>query len=124
MPGKGILVNRIKELHKKIELFQSIGYKSAKISLVIILFAILFGAICAYFFTRSICAPIKTLKDATDRIAQGDLDYRIDVRSSDEIGTLGTAFNQMFGKLKEGPIENRVRIFRILDKRVWMQYTF
>ncbi|MFN3533193.1 MAG: ATP-binding protein [Candidatus Brocadia sp.] len=89
------------ELVKKIELFQRTGYKSAKISLVIILFAVLFGAICAYFFTRSVCVPIKILKDATDRIAQGDLDHRIAVTSDDEIGTLGMAFNQMCNKLRE-----------------------
>jgi len=88
-------------LIKKIELFQKIGYKSTKVSLVIILFAVLFGVIFAYFFTHSVCSPIKILKDATDRIADGDLDYRIEVTSNDEIGTLGTAFNQMCNKLKE-----------------------
>mgnify|MGYP001571175126 CR=1 FL=1 len=88
-------------LIKKIGLFQKIGYKSAKVSLIIILFAVLFGIIFAYFFTRSVCSPIKILKDATDRIAEGDLDYRIEVTSNDEIGTLGTAFNQMCNKLKE-----------------------
>ena len=65
------------------------------------MFAVLFGAIFAYFFTRSVCSPIKILKDATDRIADGDLDYRIEVTARDEIGTLGTAFNQMCNKLKE-----------------------
>jgi len=89
------------ELIEKIELFQKTVHKSATISFVIILFAILFGAIFSYFFTRSICSPIKALKDATDRIAQGDLDYRIEVDSKDEIGILGTAFNQMCNKLKE-----------------------
>ncbi len=88
-------------LVKKIELFQKIGYKSAKTSLAIILFAVLFGAIFAYFFTRSICSPLKILKDATERIAHGDLDYRIEVASNDEIGALGMAFNQMCSKLKE-----------------------
>ena len=34
-------------------------------------------------------------------LADGDLDYRIEVTSNDEIGTLGTAFNQMCNKLKE-----------------------
>ena len=65
------------------------------------MFAVLFGVIFAYFFTHSVCSPIKILKDATDRIADGDLDYRIEVTSKDEIGTLGTAFNQMCNKLKE-----------------------
>lgn len=89
------------ELIRKIGVFQEIGYKSAKTSMVIILFAVLIGAIFAYFFTRSICSPIKILKDATERISQGDLDHRIYVTSSDEIGTLGMAFNQMCDKLKE-----------------------
>lgn len=88
-------------LIKKIELFQKIGYKSTKVSIVIIFFAVMFGTIFAYFFTRSVCSPIKILKDATDRIADGDLDYRIELISDDEIGTLGTAFNQMCNKLKE-----------------------
>ncbi len=88
-------------LIKKIELFQEIGYKSIKISLAITLSAALFGAIFVYFFTRSICYPIKVLKDATDNIAQGNLDCQIKVTSHDEIGNLETAFNQMCGKLKE-----------------------
>lgn len=89
------------ELVEKIELLQRAGYKSARISLVIILLAVLFGAICAYFFTRSVCSPVKILRNATERIAQGDLDHRIEVTSDDEIGTLGMAFNQMCDKLKE-----------------------
>ncbi len=88
-------------LVKKIELFQSIGDKSARISLIIILLAVLFGAVCAWFFTRSVCVPIKNLKDATDRIARGEWGHRIEVTSCDEIGTLGRAFNQMCDKLRE-----------------------
>ncbi|KAB2834755.1 MAG: HAMP domain-containing protein [Candidatus Brocadia sp.] len=98
--NKLILVTQT-ELIKKIGLFQQIGYKSTRISLVIILFAVLFGAIFGYFFTRSICSPIKVLKDATEHIAHGDLDHRIEVTSHDEIGMLGMAFNQMCNKLKE-----------------------
>jgi two-component system sensor histidine kinase GlrK len=89
------------ELVKKIELLQRTGYKSARISLVIILFAVLFGAICAYLFTRSVCVPIGILRNATERVAQGDLDHRIEVVSDDEIGTLGMAFNQMCDRLEE-----------------------
>lgn len=90
------------KLIKKIGLFQKIGYKSTQISFVIILFAVLFwGSFLPIFFTRSICSPIKILKDATEHIAQGDLDHRIEVTASDEIGMLGMAFNQMCNKLKE-----------------------
>lgn len=97
---KLILVTQT-ELIKKIELLQKVGYRSTQMSLVIILFAVLFGVVFAYFFIRSICFPIKILKDATEHIAHGDLNHRIEVTSSDEIGTLGMAFNQMCNKLKE-----------------------
>ncbi len=88
-------------LIKRVEMFQKVGYKSTNTSLAIILVAVLFGVIFAYFFTRSVCLPINVLKNATERIAEGDLDHRIDVTSRDEIGMLGTAFNQMCDKLKE-----------------------
>lgn len=97
---KLILVTQT-ELIKKIGMFQSMGYKATQMSFVIILFAVLFGLIFGYFFTRSICFPIKILKDATEHIAQGDLDHRIEVTSNDEIGVLGMAFNLMCTKLKE-----------------------
>ncbi|GAB63711.1 two-component sensor kinase [Candidatus Jettenia caeni] len=96
-----IILSQQTALIKKIELLQIIVHKSTKVALSLILSAILFGTIFSYFFTRSICLPIKTLQEATERISQGDLDYRIAVSSTDEIGTLGTAFNQMCNRLKE-----------------------
>ncbi|MDR4508024.1 MAG: HAMP domain-containing histidine kinase [Candidatus Brocadiaceae bacterium] len=89
------------ELFKKMELFQKTVSKSTSISLAIIVIAVLFGAIFSYVFTRSICKPINILKDATERIAQGDLDYRIKIRSKDEFGSLGKSFNKMCVKLAE-----------------------
>jgi two-component system, NtrC family, sensor histidine kinase GlrK len=96
-----IILSKQAALIKKFELLQIIVHKAAKISLFLLLSAIVFGTIFSYFFTRSICSPIKTLKDATLRISQGDLDYRTKISSVDEIGTLGTAFNQMCDRLKE-----------------------
>jgi len=88
-------------LFNKMEVFQTTVRETTKISLAIIIFAILFGTVFSYFFTRRICYPIKILQDATDRIASGDLDSRITVNSNDEIGNLGNAFNKMCNKLKE-----------------------
>jgi signal transduction histidine kinase len=42
-----------------------------------------------------ITAPIATLTLAARRIAEGDRDVRVDVRSGDEVETLATAFNAM-----------------------------
>lgn len=96
-----LIVTQQAALIKKIELFQKTVRKSTQISTAITGFAVLFGAIFAYFFTRSICYPIKVIKDATDGIAQGNLDCHIKVVSRDEIGMLGLAFNNMCDRLKE-----------------------
>lgn len=96
-----LIYNQESALIQKIELFQKTVHKSTKISLAIILFAIICGAIFSCFFTHSICSPIKTLRDATKHIANGNLDYRVKITSYDEIGSLGVAFNRMCDKLRE-----------------------
>jgi methyl-accepting chemotaxis protein len=45
-------------------------------------------------------SPIKNLISATQRIARGDLEYTIPIRSKDEIGVLTVFFNKMTGDLK------------------------
>lgn len=88
-------------LFKKMGLFQETVQKSTKISLAIMLFAITFVAVFSFFFIRSIYRPINALKAATDHIAQGDLEHRINVTSNDEIGSLGRSFNEMSKKLEQ-----------------------
>ncbi|HHW57506.1 MAG TPA: cell wall metabolism sensor histidine kinase WalK [Clostridia bacterium] len=39
--------------------------------------------------------PLKRLTEATNILSQGKLDYKVDVKSSDEIGKLANAFNKM-----------------------------
>ena len=53
-----------------------------------------------FFVQRYIAGPIKRLLGATVRIGEGDLDQRIAVKSSDEIGALTEAFNFMAVQLK------------------------
>ncbi len=50
--------------------------------------------------SRFITERVKELKQSALRIASGDLAHRIDIRGRDEIGELGTAFNQMADKVE------------------------
>jgi two-component system sensor histidine kinase CpxA len=45
--------------------------------------------------SRRITGPLKSLGGSVLRIADGDLSHRADIRSKDEIGDLGDAFNHM-----------------------------
>ncbi|MCE5271662.1 HAMP domain-containing protein [bacterium] len=46
-------------------------------------------------------SPIRRLQEATREIAAGDLDYRVDIDSEDEIGQLAKSFDEMRNKLKK-----------------------
>jgi len=56
---------------------------------------LLLGSLGAIFLSRSMAKPIHQLVNGTTQISQGNLEYRIENTSSDEIGQLGSAFNQM-----------------------------
>jgi signal transduction histidine kinase len=56
--------------------------------------------ILALFLVRQTTSPLRQLEAATQRIAQGNFDERVEIRSSDEIGRLAEAFNEMAASLK------------------------
>lgn len=66
------------------------------------------GAIAVATF---IIRPIKKLSDGVALIGNGKLDYKIDIKASDEIGQLAFSFNDMTSKLKKAKdleIESRI----------------
>ena len=54
-----------------------------------------------YMFGRQFIGPILTLKRGTQALAAGRLEERVDIRTQDEFGELGQAFNTMADKLVE-----------------------
>jgi two-component system NtrC family sensor kinase len=56
---------------------------------------------------RLIYVPLRDLESGAKRIAAGDLDQTIPVRSDDELGQLASSFNTMTGALKESGRELR-----------------
>lgn len=53
------------------------------------------------FISLTIVRPVQLITKAAERITGGDLDQRVSVNSSDEIGILARTFNFMSGRLKE-----------------------
>jgi serine phosphatase RsbU (regulator of sigma subunit) len=60
---------------------------------------VLIGTLLAIFQGLSISKPIKLLAWKADQIARGDLEARVEVKSTDEIGILGENFNFMADQL-------------------------
>jgi len=70
------------------------------VTLLIIFAAIWFGLVLA----KSITVPIQELAEGTNEVANGNLDFRIDFESEDEIGTLVGSFNKMTEDIKSSKI--------------------
>ena len=82
-------------------------------STVILILAVFFAVlIISFFISRSISRPIVSLTETAQEIAEGNLNKKVEVKSSDEIGQLGGAFNVMTSKLKKSyaGLEEKVRI--------------
>jgi signal transduction histidine kinase len=67
------------------------------VGLVIILLA----AVCGDLASRRITRPLEQLSNAVRKIAKGNFDVNVAIKSSDEIGALSTSFNDMADELKE-----------------------
>ncbi len=57
--------------------------------------------IISYFLSSSILRPIKNLIFASKQLAKGNLEYKVDIKSNDEIKELGKTFNFMVSSIKE-----------------------
>jgi len=68
-------------------------------SLVIIM-VILLSIICSSLFAKGLVGPISLLTKGTQVISRGDLREQIDIKSKDELGLLGKAFNEMVQNLR------------------------
>ena len=51
--------------------------------------------------SNAILGPVRQLTEATTRVAAGDLDTAVTVRSGDEIGALASGFNRMAERIRE-----------------------
>ncbi|MBU0484811.1 MAG: GAF domain-containing protein [Proteobacteria bacterium] len=80
-------------------------------------FALLFSPILllgmTWFIRRKLILPVKKLKEANDRIEQGDFEIRLPVISNDEIGYLTESYNRMAEKLKKSFQENEDNLIQL-----------
>ncbi len=66
-----------------------------------VLAAVVVAAALSLFFSRSVVAPLQRVGAASQRIAEGRYDERVQVSGSDELAQLALRFNQMAEKLEQ-----------------------
>ncbi len=83
--------------------------KTGALFLAIIILFILSIAALSFITSRTIIRPLNKLADGANEIARGNLDYKIDYESTNEIGQTVKSFNEMSTQLKQS-IDDRDRI--------------
>jgi signal transduction histidine kinase len=74
-------------------------------SLVVFIIGLLIG----YWLARNISRPVLALRDAANKVGEGDLTQSVNNNSKDEVGELGVAFNKMVKDLSVKASLERVR---------------
>lgn len=88
-------------MHQREGLACQIKRKAKKTMLLSPIIAIIMGLGFGIAISRNISKPIDKMVDLTRRIAQGDLDHTVMVKSRDELADLAVSFNQMTVALKK-----------------------
>ena len=103
------LSQNLTSIQKGVEEYQQLklAKKPAEISYYIALSIVaLLVIFCSIWFgfqlAKSITIPLMKFAEGTQRVTDGDLNYKIDFKTDDEIGTLIKSFNSMTKKLATG----------------------
>lgn len=70
------------------------------VNMGIFLAAIVLIGLCIIIYGYRLTRKIQYLTDVADRISVGDMEAEIDIRSNDEIGSLGDAISRMQDSLR------------------------
>ncbi|MCT4633393.1 MAG: cell wall metabolism sensor histidine kinase WalK [Firmicutes bacterium] len=94
--NKGIIYIRynLNELYDNLNNYKKIIVQATILSLIT---TVVLGSVIA----KSIVNPINDVTDKAAKMADGDFDVQVDIKSDDEIGKLGEMFNHLTGELRK-----------------------
>lgn len=70
------------------------------ITIIVVVLASLFAAVCGMWFSRSISSALKSMNGSLYQISQGNLLETVQVKREDEFGTLAGSINKMLDGIK------------------------
>lgn len=95
-------------------------FAALQIALPIIFFVIALLATVFLFYRWKLKAPLKILMDGANHIIDNDLDFSIEVQSTDELGQLCTAFETM----RQALLKNNRELWRQAEERKRLNAAF
>ncbi len=76
-------------------------YDSILRSGIVLVVGLMFAGLAGYWLARRMVVPIRALETGAARMGSGELNYRIDIKTGDEVEALADRFNEMGAQLKE-----------------------
>ncbi|MFC2004765.1 ATP-binding protein [Chloroflexota bacterium] len=106
--GRGHMIGRSPQTMPKVitaeeDFLDQVNDSLWKVGLITAAVALVIGLI----LTRQVTRPVRALISGAGHLAKGDLGYRVDVKSHDEIGELADSFNTMASSLEKGEQSRR-----------------
>jgi putative nucleotidyltransferase with HDIG domain len=93
--------------------------REIKRRMIFVLFSgILFSGVLGIFIAGSVSDPVRKLTEGTRQLAGENLDYRVVVRSRDELGELAESFNKMAASLSESQKRLQNYFFKVTQSLV------
>ena len=92
------------ELNKTVEVVHEAHTSGLRFLVLLAAAVTLLAVAVSLFITRSIVKPLYALKEGTELIGHGNLDYRVGTNVRDEIGELSRAFDQMTRDLQRSTV--------------------
>lgn len=91
--------------------------RALTVSTALVAGVVLFSVVFAWILGSRVTRRVEVLRDASRRIAAGDLEGRVSITEGDELGQLGGAFNDMTGELgrARAALSNQARMARELE---------
>lgn len=88
--------------------------ENIKYCLMILALVIPFSIFLSLRLVKKIVDPVKELESVTSKMANGDYKIRANIKTNDELGTLGNSFNNMAEQLQ-------IKIYEVIDKQNKME---
>jgi two-component system NtrC family sensor kinase len=103
-PGQSVL-GVLDIIYPLTELDKTIKTNTIQIVGLVLVFVILAAILVSTLVQRIVFRPLGDLKEGAERLAEGDLEHPIPVRSDDELGQLTESFNSMTRRLRKSRAE-------------------
>lgn len=107
---ESLLADSVQDTYKQ---YQEISYQKELIKkgfritlLLIMLLSVLFSVWAAFIYSLRLTKPVRTLLEATNAVASGDLQKKLDVDEKDDFSLLARSFNVMTTKLSRAQKES------------------